>query len=112
MAWRQFGLSMTVMVALGLAFYPALWLARRPRTAILWLLLLAVFLSPLMILPKAKLLRLLAAVTAVMVGFKLYDADRSAGGGFRPAWRSYAASIPNPFSVVLRRVLKERRPEA
>jgi hypothetical protein len=65
---------------------------------------------PLIILPKAKLLRLLAAVMAVMMGFRLYDRHRSAEEGFRPAWRVYAVSIANPFTIVLRRALKEASP--
>jgi D-alanyl-lipoteichoic acid acyltransferase DltB (MBOAT superfamily) len=100
------------MMALGLAFYPALWLPRRGRAMVLWVLLAAVLLLPLIILPRARLLRLLAAVMAVMMGLRLYDRSRSAEQGFRPRWWVYAVSIANPFAIVLRRVLNERRPAA
>jgi D-alanyl-lipoteichoic acid acyltransferase DltB (MBOAT superfamily) len=109
MAYRQFGIAVGLMIALGLAFYPALWLARGRRAVVFWVLLVAVLLLPLGILPRARLLRLLAAVMAVMTGLRLYDRHRSAGDGFRPAWRVYAVAMGNPFAIVLRRVLKERR---
>jgi len=79
---------------------------------VFWVFLAAVLLLPLIILPRAKLLRLLAAVMAAMMGLRLYDRDRSARRGFRPAWRVYAVSIANPFAIVLRRALAEPRPAA
>ncbi|HEY8749273.1 MAG TPA: MBOAT family O-acyltransferase [Tepidisphaeraceae bacterium] len=112
MAYRQFGITVALMIALGFAFYPALWLPRRWRAMAFWVFFAAVLLLPQIILPKAKLLRLLAAVMAIMMGFRLYDRYRSAEDGFRPAWGAYALSIANPFAIVLRRALKARRPAA
>jgi len=110
MAYRQFRIAVGLMIALGLAFYPALWLERRRRAVVFWVFAAAVLVLPLIILPKARLLRLLAAVMAVMTGLRLYDRHRSAEDGFRPAWWVYGVSIGSPFAIVLRRVLKERTP--
>lgn len=112
MAYREFGCAVALMIVLGLGFYPAMWVGRRRRAAVFWLTATAIVLLPLAILPRATLLRFLAAVQAVMVGFTLYDSYKGAGRGYLPGWRVYAASIPNPFAIVLRRVLSERKPSA
>jgi D-alanyl-lipoteichoic acid acyltransferase DltB (MBOAT superfamily) len=112
MSYRQFGIAVALMIALGMAFYPALWLPQRRRAIVFWVFLAAVLLLPLTIVPKARLLRLLAAVMAVMTGLRLYDRHRSAEDGFRPAWWVYGVSSANPFAIALRRTLNERRPAA
>src|SRR5579863_8466776 len=110
MALRQLALAEIVIVCCGLAFYAALRLRRPPRAVLLVVFLAAIVLSPLLVPPGKRFLRLLATLSAVSVGVKLYDDFWNAEAGFRPALWQYIVSLPNPFAIVLRRVLKERRP--
>lgn len=110
MAYRQFTLALALILTLGLAFYPPLSLAPRRRTILLYAITVAILLLPLIILAKARLLRLLAAAMALMTALRLYDRHQAAARGFRPNWRLYAYSIANPFAFNLRRVLAEPKP--
>ncbi|HEY2586790.1 MAG TPA: MBOAT family O-acyltransferase [Tepidisphaeraceae bacterium] len=94
----------------GLAFYPALWLARRARAAALCVAMAAVFLSPLLVPPGARPLRFAAMLVAVTVGVSLYDHYWNARAGYRPGPRRFIESLPNPFALALRRVLSEPTP--
>ena len=110
MALKWLAVSLAITFGGDLAFYPALALGPRRRTAAFFALLTTAILSPLIIPATAPLLRFIASVGAVTVGVKLYDSNRGAERGFRPAALLYAECLFNPFALVLRRVTREKRP--
>lgn len=108
--YLAFAVALGTSFTSGVAFYPALWLARRARAAALGVALGAVLLSPLLVPPRARPLRLAAMLVAVTVGVSLYDHYRNADAGFRPGRRRFIESLTNPFALALRRVLSEPIP--
>src|SRR5687767_10229883 len=81
-AW--FALSIAAMLSMALAFYPALWLPVRRRRALLTISGMLILLSPLLVPPPARFLRLLASILAVVFTIKLYDLHVGASSGQRP----------------------------
>lgn len=110
MATRDLLLSLAFTFGSGLAFFAALSWPRLARQIAFALLFAAVVCSPLIVPPQARLLRLIAMLCTVTVAVRLYDAHAGAAGGFVPAGWIYAISLFHPFALVLRRVLREKRP--
>lgn len=109
---NRMGLAMALSLASGASFYPVLRLGRRTRAALLTLLLAAIFLSPLLVPGRAPFLRFLAALMAIAVGCSVYDMSFAVQSAIRlPLWQ-FLGCLPNPFVLVLRKVLAERKPPA
>src|SRR6478736_561934 len=102
--------AVAVAFALAAAFYPALALGRRVRLGVLAVLLPPILLAPVLIPPGHRFARFLAAVLAVALTAKLYDLHVGACRGHHPDLRSFLAFLPNPASVVLRKLDAEPRP--
>jgi hypothetical protein len=102
-------LAVVTAFAAGAASFPALSLGRWQRAAVLLVLSIPIFLSPLLIAAEAPFLRFLASVTAVMLLVKLYDLHVGASRGLRPDLRTFLLFLPSIFSVVLRKLEIERR---
>ena len=107
MAVKGLTLAIAVVIASGLAFYPALWLPRRARSVAMVAVLAAIALAPMLLPTGARVPRLAAMLVAVTVGVKLYDESANAAAGFRPGPWLFVVSLLNPFALVLRRVLAE-----
>ncbi len=106
----MFTLAVLIAFTTAAVFYPALAFDRRVRPAILVLLMTIVLLTPLVIPPDQPISRLLAAVLAVALSAKLYDLHVGADRGHRPDFGTFLAFLPNPASVVLRKLDHEPRP--
>lgn len=106
--YAAFSIALGVVFGSGLAFYPVRWLPRRAR-AVALCIALGVVLSVPAIVP-AHPLRLLANVAAIFMAFRVYDHFRNTGAPCAPGLRLYAASMPLPFALVLRRVASEPVP--
>lgn len=110
MLLRDFGLALGIAFAAAICFYPALRMRRSLRLSVLVLLTGIVVLSPLLIPPQARFVRLLATVILVMPAVKMWDLHHDQAGLVRPSFLQYLPYLPNPFSVVWRRVATEPRP--
>lgn len=103
-------LALAIPLGSGLAFNVAMKWRPRLRNVAFVLLLAVVLCSPLIIPRGARLPRLIATVYSVTVAVKLYDHLRNAEAGFFPNWRIYFISFFHPFSLALRRVMREKPP--
>lgn len=110
MGANPLALSLAVTAGSGLAFYAALKLPWRARRIVFVLLLAAVLGSPLVVPPRAPFSKFVAAVYSVTISVKLYDHFCNAEAGFFPGPWLYFTSLVQPFALVLRRVMRERRP--
>lgn len=110
MLLRDFGLAVGIAFAAAACFYPALRLGRRPRLVALLILSGVVLCSPLVIPARARPLRLLATVLAVMPAVKLWDLHRGRMECSRPRLGQFLLYLPNPFNIVWRHVIVERTP--
>jgi hypothetical protein len=88
----------------ALAFFPALCL-RGPFRTLSWLLCSAfVALTPCLVPLGSPPWRFVSTLVAIALLAKLYDLFRSGDLAFRRGMLFYLAWLPNPFSLVLRRV--------
>lgn len=90
--------------------FPGLTLGGRKRAVLLLGLGVPISLSPLWIPLDAPFLRFLAALNATALLVKLHDLHVSASRSLYPGFRTFIAFLPNPFSVVWRRLPEETRP--
>jgi hypothetical protein len=102
-------LAVLTAFAAAAASFPALGLGRWKRVAVLLVLSIPIFFSPLLIPADAPFLRFLASVTSVMLLVKLYDLNISACRDVRPDLRTFLLFLPSAFSVVLRKLDSEQR---
>lgn len=84
---------------------------RRPALDFAFIVLLAaVLLSPLVVLPQARFLRLIVTVFSITASIKLYDHFQSAKSGFFPGPWVYFSSWVNSYAHVLRRTTRQAPP--
>jgi hypothetical protein len=99
------------LVGFALACAATFVVARRPtREHPIWtiLLIVTVLLTPLLILPTHRVIRLLSTVFAVMLGAKAYDlAGDESASDLSPI--GFAIYLFNPFSIVRRSIIAERK---
>lgn len=103
-------LAVSTSLVTAALFFPALRMSRPGRMVVLGLLLLIILLTPRLIPPPYRFARFLASAFAVALVVKLDDLHVGADLGHRPGLRSFLAFLPNPTSVVLRRLDDEPRP--
>jgi hypothetical protein len=114
MAYRVYvetAAALGIVLGVGAAFYPTLWLGRRARAVVLAMSLGAIALSPLLIASRGRLPRLGVMLLAVTVGVRLWDTHAGTWATTRPKLLTYLACLVNPFALAMRQVLAERQPE-
>ena len=114
MAYRVYvetAAALGIVLGVGAAFYPTLWLGRRARAILLAMSLGAIALSPLLIAGRGRFPRLAVMLLAVTVGVRLYDTHAGTWAATRPKFLTYVACLVNPFALAMRQVLAERKPE-
>ena len=109
MTLARFALSLAAMLAVALAYYPALWLPRQHRVVLLVVAVALILVSPLGVPAHARFLRLLASIVAVTLALKLFDLHVGAVSGHRPRLPRFVVFLWNPFSLVDRRI--DARPD-
>jgi hypothetical protein len=102
-------LAVSTSLVTAALFFPALRMSRPGRMVVLGLLVLVILLTPRLI-PLHRFARFLASAFAVALVVKLDDLHVGADLGHRPSLRAFLAFLPNPTSVVLRRLDDEPRP--
>jgi hypothetical protein len=105
-------LSAVLALALGCGalYWGALGLGRGRRLLVLVVVCLAILLTPLLMSPDRSIARVLASICAVALCAKAYDAHVGLDRGFRPNFWSYVVYLPNPATLVLRKLDREPRP--
>lgn len=91
-------------------FFLALGFGHRIRLAVLVCLALPILLSPLLIPAEAPFLRFLASIASVTLLAKLWDVHFGACRASMASLWTFLVFLPNPFSLVLRKLDNERRP--
>ena len=91
-------------------FYPALRLSRWSRLGVLVAFSFVILISPLIIPPERSFPRWILAVLAVMLTVKLTDLHIGAALGYRPGIGGFLLFLPNPLTLVFRKVDQEPRP--
>lgn len=108
MPWDSLAIAIVVALVASIAFYPALRHAHLVRN-IAWLACTAIVgLSPCLIPPTATFFRFVAALFAITLLVKLYDANRQPRITLELGLRSYVANLANGNWLVRR--IRPRRP--
>jgi MBOAT membrane-bound O-acyltransferase family protein len=94
----------------AILFFPALGLSRPWRLGALVTLLAFILLTPLIVPTDRPFGRCLAGVFALALLGKLVDLHIGANVGHRPAFLTFLLFLPNPASLVLRKLDDEPRP--
>jgi D-alanyl-lipoteichoic acid acyltransferase DltB (MBOAT superfamily) len=105
-----FALAVAVASTAAIPFYFALRTGRRARTIALLLASAFLLVTPFLVPPGARFLRLLAAILAATHVLKLYDLHVGAARGVVPCFRAFLAFLPSIFSLVHRKLDGEPRP--
>jgi hypothetical protein len=106
----MFILALLTAFAAAALSYPALSLGRAGRLGVLLVVWSAILATPLWISADRPFLRALAGIWAITLSVKLYDLHRGAILGHHPGGWTFLAFLPNPSSVVLRKLDAEPRP--
>jgi hypothetical protein len=101
--------ALGIAIVCAIAAYPAQRLRRRPRATVTFVLCGLIAISPILIIPDPKFLRLIGTLLAVTVGVKVYDLHHATEAGVRLKIWQFGGYLFNPFALVLRRVMGEPR---
>jgi hypothetical protein len=107
---RDFGLALAIAFLPAVCFYPAIGWRPRARLRLFIVLEAIVLAAPWAIPAHAPILRLLAGVIAAMPAVKLWDVCRAGRQGSPATPVQYLLYLSNPFSIVWRKIIAERRP--
>lgn len=81
---------------------------------LLWLVTFAtcalIVSAPWLVPADAPLARFIASISAAVVAIKCIDASKDVHRGRPPAWREFTGFLANPFTLVRRHLVHERRP--
>jgi hypothetical protein len=109
--WARWLWPLPLAIVCGIAAYPAQRLPRRPRAIVTFGLCILISISPILIAPRPRFLRLIGSLLSVTLGVKVYDLHHATNVGIRLSIWEFCGYLCNPFALVLRRVMAEpRRP--